>query len=146
MICERRGTENMKMSSKRKSGCIDLILEKLPEMHIRGYSYCGPNTNLENRLARDESGINELDRICKEHDIAYTENTNLASRCKADKLLVLKAFRRVYAKDSRIGERITALFVSMLISVKVIISKLELCITRVGHRVRTQSNKKKHRK
>lgn len=119
------------MTTKRKFGCIDYILEKLPEMHIWGYSYCGPNTNLESRLARGEQGINELDHICMEHDIAYTANSDLAPRCKADKILVLKAFRRVYAKDSQIGERIAALFVTLLISVKVAISRFELCIRRV---------------
>lgn len=120
-----RGTE---MSFKRKSGIVDRILEKLPEIHIRGYSYCGPNTNLKSRLARGEQGINELDHACLEHDIAYTSSSDLKSRCKADKILALKAIRRIFAKDSRFGERCAAILVSWLISLKMLLGKTELYI------------------
>lgn len=114
------------MSSKRKVGCIDRIIEMLPEIHLSGYNYCGPNTNLENRLAHNEPGINELDCACKEHDIAYAESSDLFWRHNADKLLVLKAFRRVYAKDSRFGERFAAMLVSVLICIKIILRKFEI--------------------
>lgn len=105
------------MQSKRKSSLIDRIIGSLPEMHIWGYKYCGPNTNLEIRLTSNESGINELDCACKEHDIAYNESNEPEWRYNADKLLVLKAIQRVYAKDSRIGERLAAVLVSMIISI-----------------------------
>ena len=42
-------------------------------MHIPGYQYCGPETKLRERLAREDPGVNELDRACKEHDIAYSK-------------------------------------------------------------------------
>lgn len=119
------------MSSKHKFGFIDRIIQKLPEIHIRGYNFRGCNTDLENRLARGEQGINKLDEGCMEHDIAYAESKDLDSRCKADKLLVSKAIRRVYAKDSRIGERFAALIVSGLISIKFILGKVELFINSV---------------
>lgn len=114
------------MTSKRKVDCIDQIIEMLPEIHLSGYNYCGPNTKLEKRLAHNEPGINELDCACKEHDIAYAESTDLNWRHSADKLLVLKAFRCIFAKDSRIGERFAAMLVSVLISIKIILRKIEV--------------------
>lgn len=117
-----------RMSSKRKVDCIDRIIEMLPEIHLSGYNYCGPNTKLENRLALNDPGINELDCACKEHDIAYAESSDVNWRHSADKLLVLKAFRRIYAKDSRIGERFAALLVSVLICIKLILRKIEIFV------------------
>lgn len=114
-----------------KCGFIDRMLEKLPEIHIRGYNYCGPNTDLTNRLACGDSGVNKLDCACMEHDIAYSESSDLESRRKADKLLVLRAIKRVYAKDSKIGERFTAMLVSGFICIKLFLSKIELCINSV---------------
>lgn len=116
---------------KRKFGYVDRFLEILPEMHIMGYNYCGPNTNLKIRLASGAAGINKLDNACKEHDIAYNESVNLEWRCNADKILVLKATKRIYANDSGIGERVAALFVFGLMSIKIILVKIEICIKRV---------------
>lgn len=115
----------------QKLSYVDRFLEILPEIHIMGYNYCGPNTNLEKRLACGDPGINELDCACKQHDIAYTESTNLEWRCNADKILILKAIKRIYAKDSRFGERIVALVVSGLISIKMILAKIEIHIKRI---------------
>lgn len=129
------------MASKHKSGLIDRIIEKLPEMHIRGYNYCGPNTNLLRRLAHGDLGINELDCACMVHDFAYAESNDLKSRCVADKLLVLKAFRRIYAKDSQIGERFSALIVSGLIGVKLIFGTMELYIDSVRKYLAMESKK-----
>lgn len=116
---------------KRKLSCVDYILERLPEIHIIGYNYCGPNTNLERRLACNVPGINQLDCACKEHDIAYTESNSLEWRHMADKKLVLTAIKRIYAKDSRFGERIAALIVSGLISIKIFLVKIEKNINRI---------------
>lgn len=129
------------MESEHKTSFFDRIFESLPEMHLWGYRYCGPNTNLAQRLASNESGINELDCACKEHDIAYNESNEHEWRYNADKLLVLKAIRRVYAKDSRIGERLAASFVSLLISIKLVLSKIELCIKCVRQRLVSKRNK-----
>lgn len=116
---------------KRQLSCVDRFLEMLPEIHIRGYNYCGPNTKLEQRLACGVPGVNELDCACMEHDIAYAESTNLKSRCKADKTLVLKAIRRIFAQDSRFGERSVALIITWLISIKITIIEIEILINRV---------------
>lgn len=125
---------------KRKLGFIDRILERLPEIHIKGYNYCGPNTKLDRRLACGVVGINELDCACKEHDIAYTESSNLEWRCIADKKLVLKAIKRIYAKDSRFGERIAALIISGLISIKIFLTKIEIYINRVRICLKSKRN------
>jgi len=116
------------MHDKTEHSCHDCILEKMPEIHIIGYNYCGINTNLKRRLACNDPGINDLDCACKEHDIAYSESRNIKWRYTADKILVLKAIKRIHAKDSKIGERITALIVSSLISIKIILAKIEICI------------------
>lgn len=122
------------MSTKR--GFIDRLIELLPEMHVSGYHYCGPNTNLAARLACGDIGVNELDCACMEHDIAYAESSDLNLRCNADKLLILRAFRRMYANDSKIGERFTAMLVSGLIGVKLFLCKIELCISSVQKRLK----------
>lgn len=119
------------MVSKHKLGFIDRMLGKLPEIHIRGYNYCGPNTDLKSRLSRGVVGINKLDCACMEHDIAYAESIDLNSRCIADTVLILRAIRCIYAKDSQIGERFTALIISWLISVKLILCKIELLFDNV---------------
>lgn len=119
------------MSSKRKSGVIDRFIEKLPQIHIPGYKYCGPNTNLKRRLAAREPGVNKLDCACMEHDIAYAVSNDLEFRCIADKLLILRAVRRIYANDSRIGERFVALLVAGLMTIKLTIGNVELYINKV---------------
>lgn len=107
---------------------VNQFVEKLPEIHIKGYSYCGPNTNLDIHIAQGEAGVNELDYACKEHDIVYADSEDFKMRYNADKILVLKAIRRVIAKDAQIGERFSALVVSSFISMKMILSKIEMYI------------------
>lgn len=116
------------MVSKRKLGCIDRMLEMLPEIHIAGYNYCGPNTNLTSRFEHGEPPVNKLDFACMQHDIAYNVNHDVYSRCIADKVLILSAIRRIYATDSQIGERFTALLIAWLMSVKLFMCKVELFI------------------
>lgn len=114
------------MTSKRKRSFIDRFIEMLPEIHCFGYRYCGPNTNLTERLTCCEIGINGLDCACMDRDIAYAASIDPELRCNADKILLLKAFQRILAKDSRIGERSTALIVSWLIGTKLFLSKIEI--------------------
>lgn len=107
-----------------KTSFVDRFLAKLPEMHIKGYHYYGPNTD----LSLHKPCINELDCLCRDHDIAYGESSDIEWRYAADKLLLLRAFKRVYANNSRIGERIAALLVSLLISIKIFLDRSDLCI------------------
>ena len=109
---EKEKKKDQVTSSSSSTSCfIDRFIEKLPEIHVIGYSYCGPNTDLAKRLAQGVEGVNELDCACKEHDIAYAENKDLKIRYNADKKLFLKAFIRIYVKDSRIGERFIIILV-----------------------------------
>lgn len=118
--------EKNRKKVKKAYGLIDYIVNKLPEIHIPGYQYCGPGTDLEKRLARGDPGINKLDQACKIHDIAYSNLKNSNERYKADKALVSKAWPRVYSKDAKLGERASALLVSGLIGAKMGLSKIGL--------------------
>lgn len=102
------------------SGLINSLINKLPvELHIPGYNYCGPGTKLEKRLSRGDSGVNGLDEACKEHDIAYSQNTNLKERHSADKVLADKAFKRFRSKNASISEKLAALGVTTAMNAKV---------------------------
>ena len=93
------------------SGCglLNRLINALPfELHIPGYQFCGPGTHLKKRLARGDQGVNPLDAACREHDIAYSHNNNLAKRHAADKVLATKALGRVIAKDSALKEKAAA--------------------------------------
>lgn len=101
-------------------GLLNSAINRLPfELHLPGYNYCGPGTKLEKRLARGDKGVNQLDDACKEHDIAYSNNTHLDARHEADKILLRKALERIKAKNSALSERIAATGVATAIHTKV---------------------------
>lgn len=58
------------------------------ERHIPGYNFCGPGTNLRDRLARGDSGINAVDAACREHDIAFNRKLTPAEERAADRRLI----------------------------------------------------------
>lgn len=129
---------------KKGYGLIDYIVNKLPEIHIPGYQYCGPGTDLDKRLARGDPGINKLDQACKIHDIEYSKLKNSNERYNADKALVSKAWPRVYSKDAKLGERASALLVSGLIGAKMGLSKIGLGLKK--RRSRRRKVKVSHRR
>lgn len=101
------------------------IINNIPfELHIPGYQYCGPGTNLKKRLARGDPGINPLDQACKIHDIAYSKHRDGPERYEADKLLAKKAWARVTADDATFGERASALAVATAMKAKMGLSKI----------------------
>ena len=101
------------------SNIINNIIDKLPfELHIPFHSYCGPGTKLQKRLNRGDPGINALDEACKHHDIAYAESNDLKKRNVADKVLSKKAWERVKARDSSIGEKASAFAVANIMNMK----------------------------
>lgn len=59
-----------------------------------------------------------MDAACKTHDIAYSQNQSLEERHKADKVLEDFAWKRVKAKDAKLGERANALLVTGAMKVK----------------------------
>lgn len=97
-------------SEKHGKGRVNWALNHLPlpEMHIPGYSYCGPFTKVEERLARGDKGINPLDEACKSHDIGYRDHKDLKYRHNADKELQKAAKERLIRKDADFKERAVA--------------------------------------
>jgi len=79
-----------------------------------------------------------LDEHCREHDISYSKNPdNLEERHKADKILADKAWQRVFAKDSSLGERAVAWGVTTAMNLK---TKLGMGLNK------NKKNKKIHHK
>jgi transposase InsO family protein len=93
-------------------GLVNSLLRKLPmkEMHMtlpRGmsseqlasgsfndtgkYSYCGPFTKVDQRLAEGYKGVNSLDEACRRHDVAYKENKKSKERNVFDDILAEEA-------------------------------------------------------
>lgn len=101
-------------------GVVNNLINKLPiELHLPGYQFCGPGTKLEKRLTRGDQGINLLDKACREHDITYSQSTDIQKRHTADQILAEKAWQRVKSKDSDIKERANAWFVTNAMKAKV---------------------------
>ena len=74
------------------SGIVNKLIDKLPiELHIPGYSFCGPGTKLVKRLDQGDKEKNKLDSICKVHDIAYQSKDSKTRRYE-DKLLTTQAW------------------------------------------------------
>ena len=84
----------------------------MAEIHLRQpqftYSACGPFTKHEQRIQQfKEIGdtnyiyiyMNELDKACFNHDVAYSGSKDLTKRTVADKILKTKAFD--IAKDPK---------------------------------------------
>lgn len=101
-------------------GVVNTLINKLPvELHIPGgYQYCGPGTKLHKRLARGDPGINPLDKACREHDIAYSNNSSVEDRHVADYRLEQRAWERVKSKDAGLGEKAAAWAVTNVMKAK----------------------------
>lgn len=132
-----------KSGVKKKGGLgfVNKLINKLPfELHIPSYNFCGPGTKLNKRLARGDRGINQLDEACRQHDIAYSQYKDLADRHKADTLLAERALERFKAKDSSLGEKVSALGVAGAMKAKV---KLGMGNQRGQRRGRRQRQRRK---
>lgn len=88
------------------------------ELHLPGYKFCGPNTNLKLRLHRNDCGINKLDAACKEHDKGFLQYPDLQSRIAIDRILAWKAYERMKANDSSSGEKAAARVVAAVMCLK----------------------------
>lgn len=119
---------NITPSSRRRttkgSGLISTVINKaidaLPiELHLPGgYRYCGPGTRLEERLARGDPGINELDESCKVHDIAYSLHKDNYNRKLADQRLAESAWKRFKSSNASLGEKAAAWAVTTTMKAK----------------------------
>ena len=93
----RKRYDMRKSTKRRQRGKFDIQkkIEKLGiEFHpfslskLKRYQYLGPGTFLKKRLARGDPGINRLDRIAKQHDIDYSNASNIRDKWKADQKMV----------------------------------------------------------
>lgn len=134
--------ENRVSKKRTGGGIVNSIINKLPiELHLPGgYQFCGPGTKLEKRLQRGELGINGLDSACREHDIAYENSNDIEHRRKADQKLIEHAWQRAKSKDSKIGERVSALAVVNLMKVK---AKFGMGITKKQKKRGANASKRK---
>lgn len=110
----------MKATKRHGRGLLNKLIDLLPiEAHLPGdYRYCGPGTKLKQRLARGDPPINGLDAACKDHDIAYSNTSDTNERNKADRQLADRAWERVKAADSSLGERAAAYAVTNAMKLK----------------------------
>ena len=85
-------TSKTKGTQKRQRGRrfdIQKLLGKTGiEFHWPGYQYMGPGTHLKKRLKCGDPGINQLDRIAKQHNINYSRAQNLQDKWKADTKMI----------------------------------------------------------
>jgi Phospholipase A2-like domain len=96
---------------------LNKAIDLLPvEVHLKDYQYCGPGTNLRIRLARNDPGINKLDRACKRHDIAYSQEGG--DRTAADRRLADEAWERVSASDASLNEKAAAWAITNIMKLK----------------------------
>jgi hypothetical protein len=125
--CRRRGrrvrrkigTGILSKLSGFASTALNKIVDTLPlELHIPSYRFCGPGTKLDKRLRRGDKGINSLDEACKEHDIAYAQNSDNSSRNVADRRLADKAWSVFKNPNTGLTEKAAAYLVTNLIKAK----------------------------
>lgn len=129
---------------KNGKGLLNQAINHLPfELHIPGYQFCGPGTNLQQRLIRGDQGINPLDAACRLHDIEYSKNQNLVERHKADHDLAARAKARIIAKDSTVGERAAAAAVWIAMKGK---TKMGMGMNQNARAQKNKKNKKKNKK
>ena len=97
---------------------VSSVISKIPiEFHLRTlkgkkYSFCGPNTNLDERLNPDETPkewskpINAIDSVCLNHDLAYKHaDEGIGSRHEADKTM-LDELNAIKNKDLSFTEKL----------------------------------------
>lgn len=145
MFSNTMESKNVKLKEKKKAyGLIDSIINKMPEIHIPTYQFCGPGTRLEERLARGDPGKNKLDVACKNHDLAYAAAEDSKGRRKADKILINQSLKRVFSGDAKLDERAAALLVSALMSAKAGLTKIGLGLG--GSKKKRKKKKKKKMK
>lgn len=141
-ICKCSKKVKRKNKDKEGYGLIDYIVNKLPEIHIPGYQYCGPGTDLEKRLARGDPGVNKLDQACKDHDIAYSKVKNSKDRREADRALIARALPRIYSPNAKLGERAAALLTTGAMGTKLALSKIGLGLNGITKSRRRNIRKK----
>lgn len=113
------------MSSRRNvktvsgAGLLNSVINSLPvELHLPGYQFCGPGTDLRRRLSENQQGVNVLDSFCKDHDIAYSKSDLPSDRAKADLELENRAWSRVGSSDADFKEKAASWVVTTAMKAK----------------------------
>jgi hypothetical protein len=117
--CSICSTKKYQFNSVIGKGVINTLMNKIPipELHLSlpkdvesehiedgnfnksgKYSYCGPGTRLNKRLMQGYKGVNDLDKACLKHDLAYDKNNDTKNRNIADNELAKEA--NMLANDS----------------------------------------------
>lgn len=101
----------------RGRGLLNSLINNMPfNLTIPGTNYCGPNR--AGHLEKNLPPKNKLDSYCKEHDVFYKNNPDIAARNKADLKLAEQAWSRLKANDSSFGEKASAYAVTNLMKAK----------------------------
>lgn len=135
-----------KIIKKENPSFINSVLDSWPiEMHYPGYSFLGPGTNLIDKLAKGETGVNPLDRGALKHDLAYFNNEN---RRAADKELMELALSRLHAQDADPDEKVAAVLTACCVVSKLSLEKFCAKVKKVFNRKtgKKQLDKKKKKK
>ena len=115
------------MIIKRGKDIVSSLISKVPvELHMRTlkgkkYSFCGPNTNLKERLDSDgdpktwSKPINKVDEVCLRHDKAYDEG--IITQHEADKQM-LDELSNLKSKDLNWNEWFARNFTQGIIGLK----------------------------
>lgn len=69
-------------------------------------------------MERGDVGINDLDKACKQHDIAYAQTNDRKKRNISDHILAGKAWNRFKSPDASYGERAASLGVASIMKTK----------------------------
>lgn len=131
--------DSVEAKEEEEKSALDAIIDLMPfEMHVPGYEFCGPGTNLSERLARGDVGINPLDEACREHDIAYSGKKS--NRRQADRILAEKAFSRLLASETSPDERTFAMMTACCMVSKITFEKF---FERIKKAIKITDKKKK---
>src|SRR5579864_5851426 len=73
----------------------DVINKIIPgEKHLPGMNFCGPGTNLEEKLNADDTPkpqylpVDRVDEAALHHDVAYRRHSDLKHRNEADREMI----------------------------------------------------------
>jgi hypothetical protein len=98
---------------------VDVLSNTFGEIHLPGHNFTGPGTKLDERLARGDKPVNQIDALSKEHDIAYRDSKDKPDkkklRHKADKEMIRKLNE---LENLTIGEHIEKRIVKPVLKTK----------------------------
>ena len=127
---------------QEKNSALDAIIDLLPfEMHVPHYKFCGPGTKLAERIERGDVGINSLDEVCRQHDLAYTDSNS--DRRQAHRVLAQYAFSRMLAEETPSDKRTVAMMTACYMVSKITFEKF---FSRIKNVTRKRDKKEKNQR